>query len=129
MTAAATLKVLIVDDQRSLRALLRASLLDLSCRNVEEAEDGEEALRKMHGRPPDLVISDLNMPKLDGLGLLKAVRSSPDLHGVGFIMLTSRGDAHLVQEAIKLKVNNYLMKPFTLQGLKGKIEAVIGPLT
>jgi two-component system chemotaxis response regulator CheY len=129
MPAAAAMKVLVVDDQRSIRALVRTSLNDLGCRQVEEAEDGEEALRRIQMNPPHLVISDLNMPKLDGLGLLRAVRSADASRNIGFIMLTSRGETELVQQAIKLGVNNYLMKPFALGALKKKIESVFGPLT
>jgi two-component system chemotaxis response regulator CheY len=129
MPVAAAMKVLVVDDQRSIRALVRNSLNDLGCRLVSEAEDGEEAWRRLRAQPAHLVISDVNMPKLDGLGLLRAVRSSPQLKGIGFIMLTSRGDAEVVQEAVKLGVNNYLMKPFALGALKKKIESVFGPLT
>ena len=129
MPVAAAMKVLVVDDQRSIRALVRNSLNDLGCRLVTEAEDGEDAWRRLQGQPAHLVISDVNMPKLDGLGLLRAVRSSPQLKGIGFIMLTSRGDAEVVQEAVKLGVNNYLMKPFALGALKKKIESVFGPLT
>ncbi|HEY3695388.1 response regulator [Phenylobacterium sp.] len=129
MPTAAAMKVLVVDDQRSIRALVRSSLNNLGCRLVDEAEDGEDAWRRLQARPPHLVISDLNMPKLDGLGLLRAVRSAPQFKNIGFIMLTSRSDAELVQQAIKLGVNNYLMKPFALGALKSKIESVFGPLT
>ena len=129
MPVAAAMKVLVVDDQRSIRALVKTSLNDLGCRMIEEAEDGEDAWRRLQLRPAHLVISDLNMPKLDGLGLLRAVRSSEKFKSIGFIMLTSRGDVDLVKQAVQLGVNNYLMKPFALGALKSKIEAVFGPLT
>jgi two-component system chemotaxis response regulator CheY len=76
-----------------------------------------------------LVISDLNMPIMDGLALLSAVRAEPRLSNTAFIMLTSSGDAEQVKQAIALGVNNYLVKPFTIGTLKRKIESVFGPLT
>lgn len=128
MPHASQIRILIVDDMRSMRALVRSSLHAFGCINCDEAGDGEEALAKMRVHPPYLIISDLNMPKLDGLGLLKAVRENRELSALPFIMLTSRGDTDLVRQAIALKVDNYLMKPFTMDGLRRKVEAVIGPL-
>jgi len=129
MPKASQLRILIVDDQRSMRALIRSSLAQLGCTQCLEAEDGEDALRQLSTFAPDLVISDLNMPKVDGLDLLRAVRASPNRADLAFIMLTSRGEAWIVQEAIKLGINNYLVKPFNLDSLKRKVEAVVGRLT
>ncbi|MEO7641789.1 MAG: response regulator [Ramlibacter sp.] len=129
MPKASLLEILIVDDMRSMRSLVRSTLLQIGCDKVIEAEDGLDALSKLKARRVHLIISDLNMPKMDGLGFLKAVRESPVLKDTAFIMLTSRGDGDLVREALALKVNNYLMKPFALDALKRKIEAVLGPLT
>ena len=82
----------------------------------------------MLSRPIQLVISDYNMPKLDGLGLLRAIRSHPPIQKTAFIMLTGRADRELVQRAVQYGVNNYLVKPFTVQTLKEKIEAIFGVL-
>jgi two-component system chemotaxis response regulator CheY len=129
MPKASLLRVLIVDDHRSMRALVRTSLLEFGCSQVAEAEDGLDALARLAILPADLIISDLNMPNLDGLGLLKRVREEPGTRTTAFILLTSRGDSDLVRQAIALKVNNYLMKPFSMDQLRGKIEAVLGALT
>jgi two-component system, chemotaxis family, chemotaxis protein CheY len=129
MPKASSLQVLIVDDQASVRALVRSCLLQLGCSQVIEAEDGRSALARLKSAPVQLIISDLNMAGLDGLGLLRAVRESDVLKALGFIMLTSRGDDDLVRQAVALKVNNYLMKPFSIAGLRSKIESVVGPLT
>jgi two-component system chemotaxis response regulator CheY len=129
MPKAALLHVLVVDDQRSMRALVRSSLLQFGCGRVDEAEDGRDALAQLEARPANLIVSDLNMPVLDGLGLLKAVRESVRLKDTAFIMLTSRGDTDLVRQAVALRVNNYLMKPFSIDGLRRKVEAVLGVLT
>ena len=75
------------------------------------------------------MVSDLNMPVMDGLALLRAVRNEPRLSNTAFIMLSSSGDVELVRQAIALGVNNYLVKPFTLGMLRRKIESVFGPLT
>ncbi len=128
MSKAAALKVLIVDDQMTMRALVRTGLQQLGFKEFDEAADGEDALRRMVAAPAQLVISDFNMPKLDGLGLLRAIRSHPPVRTAAFIMLTGRADKELVQRAVQYGVNNYLVKPFTVAQLKGKIEAVFGPL-
>jgi two-component system chemotaxis response regulator CheY len=129
MPIAAAIEILVVDDQRAMRALVRGSLNDLGCTKVVECADGREALEALKAKPVHLVISDLNMPNMDGLALLRAVRAEPSLANTAFIMLTSRGEVELVKEAIALGVNNYLVKPFTLAMFKRKIEAVFGPLT
>ena len=97
--------------------------------DIREASDGEDGLRQLLGSPVNLVISDYNMPKLDGLNLLRAVRAAPQLKSIGFIMLTGRADGDLVKRAVQFGVNNYLVKPFTVATLRQKIEDVYGPLT
>jgi two-component system chemotaxis response regulator CheY len=129
MPYAAILQVMVVDDQRAMRALVRASLAELGCRDVVECADGEEALAEIKARPPHLVISDMNMPRLDGLGLLKAMKADARWRAIRFIMLTSRTEIELVREAKTLGVDNYLVKPFSLTTIRQKIEAVLGPLT
>ncbi|WP_332654000.1 response regulator [Brevundimonas sp.] len=128
MPAASAIHTLIVDDQQSMRSLIRTSLQQIGFREFREAADGEAGLREMIVRPAHLVISDFNMPKLDGLGLLRAVRAHPPTAGSAFIMLTGRADRELVQRAVQFGVNNYLVKPFTVAQLKDKLEGVFGPL-
>lgn len=129
MPAAASISVLIVDDQQSLRALVRTSLQQIGFSEMREAPDGEEALKALIAKPANLVISDYNMPKLDGMGLLRAIRALPNFKQTAFIMLTGRADHELVKRAAQYGVNNYLVKPFTVATLKGKIEQVFGVLT
>lgn len=129
MPAASALNVLIVDDQLTMRALVRAGLNNIGITNTRECADGEEALAALAARPAHLVISDYNMPKLDGLGLLRAVRAYPPTRAIAFIMLTGRADRELVQRCSQYGVNNYLVKPFTNATLKEKIEEVFGALT
>jgi two-component system chemotaxis response regulator CheY len=129
MPATSTIPCLVVDDQQTMRSLVRTGLQQLGFRTIHEAPDGEEGLRHMLSRPVQLVISDYNMPKLDGLGLLRAIRSHPPIQKTAFIMLTGRADKELVQRAVQFGVNNYLVKPFTVGTLKEKIEAIFGVLT
>ena len=129
MPAASSLRVLIVDDQHSMRLLVRGGLQNLGFRDFDEASDGEDGLRKLVATPAHLVISDFNMPKLDGIGFLRAIRAYPPTSKTAYIMLTGRADKDLVQRAVQFGVNNYLVKPFTVATLKEKIEAVFGCLT
>ena len=129
MPAASAIRTLIVDAQASMRALIRTSLQAIGCREFREAADGEAGLREAITSPVHLIISDFNMPNLDGLGLLRAVRAHPPTAGTAFIMLTGRADRELVARAVQFGVNNYLVKPFTVAQLKEKLEGVFGPLT
>lgn len=129
MPAASSLSVLVVDDQMTIRSLVRSGLQQLGINHIEEAGDGEQGLRQLVARPAHLVITDFNMPKLDGLGLLRAIRAHPPTSKTAVIMLTGRADKELVQRAVQFGVNNYLVKPFTVGTLKEKIEAVVGVLT
>ena len=129
MPAAASIKTLIVDDQQTMRSLIRTSLHALGITQTREAPDGEEGLRALISAPCNLVITDFNMPKLDGLGLLRAIRAHGPTSKTAVIMLTGRADRELVQRAVQFGVNNYLVKPFTTAQLKEKLEGVFGPLT
>lgn len=129
MPSASSLRVLIVDDQMSMRQLVRGSLQQLGFRHMDDAADGEAGLRKLVESPAHLILADYNMPVLDGLNMLRAVRAYPATAKTAFIMLTGKADRELVESAVKLGINNYLVKPFTVATLKQKIEAVFGPLT
>jgi len=129
MPVASTLKVLIVDDQNSVRQMTRMTLEELGINLVHEAENGVSAFQTATLQPIDLIISDFNMPEMDGLGLLRAVRGHAAIRKLPFILLTGRGDRELVVKAAQAGVNNYLVKPFTTAILREKIEQVIGKLT
>ncbi|HWP26603.1 MAG TPA: response regulator [Xanthobacteraceae bacterium] len=122
------LKVLIVDDQNSVRQMTRLTLEEIGIRHIHEAENGRQAMETATVQPIDLIISDFNMPEMDGLGLLRAVRGHPVTRKVPFILLTGRGDRELVVKAAQAGVNNYLVKPFTAEILRTKIEQVVGKL-
>ncbi len=129
MPVPGAIKVLVVDDQNSVRQMTRMALEEIGFRHIHEAENGVQAMETASVQPLDLIISDYNMPEMDGLGLLRAVRGHPVARKVPFIMLTGRGDRELVVKAAQAGVNNYLVKPFTSAILRDKIEQVIGKLS
>ena len=129
MPAASAIKVMVVDDQASMRAMIRRSLQDLGFRDVRDKGAAAEALASVKNDRVHLIISDFNMPEMDGLDLLKAVREDPVIGKTVFIMLTGSSDRDLVQKAAALGVNNYLVKPFAPAALKDKIERVFGELS
>ncbi len=128
MSVADQLRVLIVDDTSTSRLLLRDALDQIGVHKVFFATDGEKALKFMMDTPAHLVISDVNMPVMDGMGLLKAIRGYKPTQRVPFIVLTGQADKAIVETAAKLGVNNYLVKPVTVAKLKTAIEAIFGKL-
>ncbi len=123
-----TIKILIVDDQTTSRLLMREALQQIGFANIPFAKDGEEALKMMMTSPAHIVISDYNMPKLNGLQLLQAIRTFPATRITPFILLTGSGDRTVLQQAVKLGVNNYLPKPVQPAALQKAIQAVTGNL-
>lgn len=128
MAFKAQLKVLVVDDQRTSRMLINDALDQIGIRQIAFAADGEEALKMMMTAPSHVVISDFNMPKLDGLQLLKAIRAFPATKKTPFFILTGRGDRELVQKAAALGANIFLIKPLTAPVLLKTLETVLGRL-
>jgi len=128
MPLAQQLKIMVVDDTSVSRMLISDGLASMGVKNVVLAGDGEQAFKAMMATPCHMVISDFNMPKLDGLQLLKALREYAPTRQVAFILVTGRGDKALIEEGKKLGLNNYLPKPFTPQTLKMAVEAVVGKL-
>lgn len=109
--------------------MIRRSLQDLGFRDVRDKGDASEALEAIRTDRVHLVVSDYNMPDMDGLQFLEQVRKDPVIGKTVFIMLTGSSDREVVQKAAALGVNNYLVKPFSPAALKDKIERVFGELT
>lgn len=120
------LHVMVVDDMSTSRGLMVQALEAMGIRNVHHAADGQEALAKIAKRPVHLVLSDFNMPGMDGLTLLKSLRTQAPTKGVGFILITGRADREIVDRGKALGMNNFIKKPFTLVDLRSCLEAVIG---
>ena len=128
MPLAKQLEVMVVDDTSTSRILLCSALDDCGLVNRRVAKDGEEALKALMVKPAPLVISDMTMPKLDGLGLLKSLREYAPTSRIGFILVTGRSDRALIDEGRKFGLNNFLAKPFTSANMRSCIEAVVGKL-
>ena len=128
MPLAMTFKVLVVDDQLTMREVTRLALQEMGVRQIIDAENGDDAFKKATTQPLDMIISDFNMPGMDVLGLLRAVRGHPAVRKLPFILVTGRGDNALVVSAAQAGVNNYIVKPFTAEMLREKVEAVVGKL-
>lgn len=122
------LRVMVVDDMSTSRGLITNALDSFGIRHVTSAADGPTALQKIGTSPVHLVISDYNMPGMDGLQLLHSLRNSPPTRTVGFLLITGRADREIIETGKKLGMNNFLKKPFDAAGLRGSIEAIVGPL-
>lgn len=128
------LRILIVDDMSSMRFFVKKSLQKLGFNNVIEAQDGEEGYNQLkaaftEGKPVGLVLCDWNMPKVTGLEMLAKVRADKDVSTVPYIMITAENEVKNVTAAIKAGVNNYLVKPFTPDSLKEKLDITFKKLS
>jgi len=128
MSVLNVLRVMVVDDHISSRMVTVEALQQMGIKHISVAKDGREAFQKLSAEPVHLAISDLYMPDIDGFQLLRAIRAHPKLAKTGFIILTGRKDNTVVQNAVKLGVNNVIAKPFTPDVLKKSIESVVGKL-
>ena len=121
-----SMPILVVDDYNTMVRIIRNLLRQLGFQDVDDAADGSAALSKMEGKKYGLVISDWNMEPMTGYELLKKVRATPDLSATPFIMVTAESKTENVIAAKQAGVNNYIVKPFNAETLKGKLKAVIG---
>ena len=119
------LNVLVVDDFPTMRRIVKNLLKQLGFEHIDEAEDGAQALIRLRGGNFGLVISDWNMPNMEGIELLRNVRKEPEpLRDIPFLMVTAEAEKEKVIEAIKAGVDNYVVKPFTAEILKEKLEKI-----
>lgn len=122
------LRVLVVDDMSTSRGLITQALEGMGIGAISTAADGPSALQTIERSPVHLVISDFNMPGMDGLALLQALRSGARTAGVGFLLITGRADKEIIDRGRALKMNNFIAKPFQPGDLKAAIEAIVGRL-
>ncbi|MGD1075410.1 MAG: chemotaxis response regulator CheY [Thermodesulfovibrionales bacterium] len=122
------MKILVIDDFSTMRRIVKNILKQLGFENIEEAEDGAQAYSKLQKGGFGFVVSDWNMPNMDGIELLKKVRSDPALKETPFLMVTAEAEKEKVVEAIKSGVNNYIVKPFTAEVLKEKMDKIFEKL-
>jgi two-component system chemotaxis response regulator CheY len=117
MSLRENLKIMVVDDMSTSRGLIVQALEWMGIKHISQSADGPGALGAMARNPVHLVLSDFNMPGMDGLGLLQNLRSNPATQKLGFILVTGRADAALVAQGQKLGMNNMIKKPFTPEAL------------
>ena len=118
------MRFLVVDDFNTMRRIVRNLLKELGFNNVEEAEDGVDALGKLKAGGFDFVISDWNMPNMDGLQLLQTIRADATLSKLPVLMVTAEAKKENIIAAAQAGASGYVVKPFTAQVLKEKIEKI-----
>ncbi len=126
MSVDLSLPVLVVDDYRTMARIIRNLLKTIGFTDIDEAADGSEALGRLAERDYGLIISDWNMLPMTGYEFLQRVRASERYSHIPFLMVTAESKTENVIAAKKAGVSNYIVKPFTAETLRNKIEAVLG---
>jgi two-component system chemotaxis response regulator CheY len=123
-----SLRVMVVDDMSTSRGILTQSLDEIGIKNYMVENNGQSAFQKLVATPVHLVLSDYNMPGMDGLGLLQHLRGHRVTQRVGFILVTGKPTPEIVETGKKLAMNNIIRKPFTVAQMQQAIEQVVGKL-
>ena len=118
------MKILIVDDFSTMRRIIKNLLRDLGFSNTHEADDGQTALPMLQHGGFEFLVTDWNMPGMQGIDLLKAVRADPKLASLPVLMVTAESKREQIVEAAQAGVNGYIVKPFTAQTLQEKIGKI-----
>ena len=123
--------VLVVDDSAAIRKILQRVLRQtgMAIRTIYEAGDGQEALSLLPGHSVELILTDINMPKMDGLQLLASVKASARWRDIPVVMITTEGGETKVAEAVKLGAAGYVRKPFTADQIKEKLAGFLEPIS
>ncbi len=121
--------VLVVDDSAAIRKILQRVLRQtgMAIRTIHEAGEGVEALEVLKNNKVNLILTDINMPRMDGLQLLGAVKAAPDMRDLPVVMITTEGGEAKVAEAVRLGAAGYVRKPFTAEQIKEKIAPMLEP--
>jgi two-component system, chemotaxis family, chemotaxis protein CheY len=121
--------ILVVDDSAAIRKILQRVLRQtgMSIGAIHEAGDGQEALDFLKEHPVRMILTDINMPKMDGLQLLAALKAAPEWSGIPVVMITTEGGESKVGEAVRLGAAGYVRKPFTADQIKEKLAGVLEP--
>ena len=122
------LQIMVVDDMATSRGLITQALDEIGIRNYVWEKDGQDAFATLSKNPVHLVISDYNMPNMDGLQLLHSLRSNKATSRIGFVLVTGRADNSIMEKGKQLAMNNYLLKPFSTEQMKACLERVVGKL-
>ncbi|MBB1125779.1 chemotaxis response regulator CheY [Thiospirillum jenense] len=118
------MKILIVDDFSTMRRIIKNLLRELGFNNTTEADDGSTALPMLKNGSFDFVVTDWNMPNMEGIALLRAIRADPALQKLPVLMVTAEAKREQIIEAAEAGVNGYIVKPFTAETLKEKIDKI-----
>lgn len=121
------MQILIVDDYQTMRHIVRNLLGQLGFKNIDEANDGEDALTKINAKPYALIVSDWNMAPMTGIELLEHTRKIDSYKSTPFVMITAENTMANIVQAKQLGATNYIVKPFTAEVLRTKLEAIFGP--
>ena len=124
MPADPNMKIMVVDDMSTMRRIVKNILKQLGFANVEEAENGQEALSKMKEGTFGFVVSDWNMPVMSGIELLKAIRADGQLKDIPVLMVTAEAQKENIVEAVQAGVSNYIVKPFTAEIMQEKMAKI-----
>ena len=124
MPADPNMKILVVDDMSTMRRIVKNIMKQLGFPNVEEAENGQDALDKLNAGSFGFVISDWNMPVMTGIQLLRAIRADDKLKAIPVLMVTAEAQKENLVEAIQAGVSNYIVKPFTAEVLQEKMNKI-----
>ncbi|MBV2132289.1 chemotaxis response regulator CheY [Pseudomonas sp. MAP12] len=122
------MSMLVVDDFPTMRRIVRSLLKELGFNNVEEAEDGQDALNKLRSGKFEFVVSDWNMPNLDGLDMLKQIRADDSLKHLPVLMVTAEAKKENIIAAAQAGANGYVVKPFTAAILEEKLNKIFEKL-
>jgi two-component system chemotaxis response regulator CheY len=125
MSNPSDLKFLVVDDFSTMRRIVRGLLKEMGCNNVEEAEDGQVALNMLKGAKFDFVVSDINMPNMNGFELLKAVKADDSLKHLPVLMVTAEARKEDIVLAAQTGAAGYIVKPFTKATLEEKVQKIM----
>lgn len=124
MPADPNMKIMVVDDMSTMRRIVRNVLKQIGFTNVEEAENGKEALDKLKAEPYGFVVSDWNMPVMTGIDMLRAIRADGSLKDIPVLMVTAEAQKENIVEAVQAGVSNYIVKPFTAEALQDKMGKI-----
>ena len=117
--------ILFVEDSPTMRRIIANSLKRLGYTDIIEAENGVDALDKIEGKTIELLVTEWNMPEMNGADTVKNIRAMPEYETLPIVMITTRGMKDDVMKAMKLGVNGYVIKPFTPEILRTKLEAIL----
>ena len=118
------MKILVVDDMSTMRRIVKNIMKQLGFANVEEAENGQDALDKLRAETFGFVISDWNMPVMTGIDLLRAIRADEKLKAIPVLMVTAEAQKENLIEAIQAGVSNYIVKPFSAEVVQEKMNKI-----